>query len=200
MPLDALQLLALRPNRGRGNAEEPRNEAVNTATATGTPPSTQDLPVYSTTDPVEQAGPPDELSAAFSNLYLPDIPGRFPTAEQCLVHLKLLYSFHALKEDIGYADGLFGLWDERCEILAREERDAALAKMREKRWALYVARAVERFEVWWLKHLCSLEECKRLEGKEMTNTTLPYTHFMVLGVARKWTTAMLPPIGKSYSS
>jgi hypothetical protein len=141
-------------------------------------------------------GPTAEaLSAAFSSLRLSETPPDFPTADTCLAHLKLLSAFHALKEDVGYTDGLFNLWDAKCELL--DNRDETLAKMREKRWVLYVARAVERFEDWWLQVLCNMEEgqATRLEGKEMRANVMEFMEFTKRGRVQRWTTSMLPPIG-----
>lgn len=136
------------------------------------------------------------MNAAFSNLTIPDSSPAMPTADFCLVHLKLLCAVHTLKEDIGYTDGLFGLWDAKCEVLEGKQREEALAKTREKRWALYIARAVERFEDWWIEILCPREHGKRLEGKEMVSTNKAFTLFTEYGSAKKWTPAMLPPLGK----
>jgi hypothetical protein len=204
MPVN-LEKLSFRTDKGNRDAEVRvnRHSAASNQTAlpAGPPPSKEAPPTYTATDPLDaSAGPSlDELSAAFSNLTLPvDLLG-FPTADQCLAHLKLLNSFHTLREDVEYTDGLFGIWDARCEVLEGKERDQALAKTREKRWALFIARAVERFEVWWLKFLCSLEPNKRLEGKEMTSSSFDYTLFMGKGKPRKWTTAMLPPLGNDPS-
>jgi hypothetical protein len=178
----------------------PSQEATNTPPPAEAPhpPAKEAPPAYSVTDPVPEPtlSVDDGLTAAFSNLNISDTPPAFPSADHCLAHLKLLNSLHALKEDIGYTDGLFGLWDAKCEVLEGKERDATLAKTREKRWALYIARAVERFEVWWLRYLCSLEDCQRLQGSEMVATSKNYNMFTSLGEVQKWTTTMLPPIGK----
>jgi len=181
---------------GKGNPS-PSEKVPSVSSPAGPPPSSEAPPTYSVIDSVSvpPAPLPKELSAAFANLNIPDIPPPLPTADHCLAHLKLLNSFHALKEDVGYTDGLFGLWDAACEVLQGKDRDAALAKTREKRWSLYLARAVERFEVWWTKYLCSLEDCKRLEGKEMLASS-PYSEFTSRGRALKWTTSMLPPLGE----
>ena len=122
-----------------------------------------------------------------------DAPPAFPNADYCLAHLQLLSVFHALKEDVGYNDGLFNLWDIRWENA--ENREETLVRMREKRWALYVARAVERFEDWWLQVLVSREPSKRLEAKEMISTNLEFRQWTRKGRVRQWTRAMLPPIG-----
>lgn len=164
-----------------------------------TSPEIKDAPpTYAPEDPNTQGPSVEELNAAFSSLDLKATLTSFPTEDACLAHLKLLSTFHILKEDIGLTDGLFNLWDAKCEII--EEKDKALAKMREKRWALYIARAVERFEAWWLQVLCHEEDSRRLEGKEMIITCKPYIQFTQRGHVQTWTTNMLPPIGKSDSA
>jgi len=158
-----------------------------------TPSGKEQPPSYAADDPA--TGPsPEELNRAFSTLRLSDTPSLFPDPEHCLAHLKLLSAFHALKEDVGYTDGLFDLWNGAYERAAN--REEALAKLREKRWALYVARAVERFEAWWLQVLCTLEPVKRLEGKEMVSNNLRFTEFPKRGTVQKWNAGILPPIGK----
>src|SRR5690242_1185923 len=54
-------------------------------------------------------------SSAYENLS-PSLFNRFldPSAETCLAHLKLLFAIQAMKEDVGYTDGLWGLWDSRA--------------------------------------------------------------------------------------
>jgi hypothetical protein len=85
----------------------------------GAPPPTKESaakeqpPSYAANDPADPS--PEELNRAFNSLKLSDTPLEFPDPEQCLAHLKLLYAFHALKEDIGYTDGIFNLWNSACE-------------------------------------------------------------------------------------
>ncbi|TVY75725.1 Glycine-rich domain-containing protein, partial [Lachnellula suecica] len=155
------------------------------------PPAKEQPPTYAANDPANDPSP-EELSRAFSSLRLSEQPLAFPDSDQCLAHLKLLYVFHSLKEDVGYTDGLFNLWNGACE--RAHNRDEAIAKMREKRWALYIARAVERFQTWWIKVLCTIEPAKRLEGKEMVSNNSRFTEFTSRGAVQKWTVGMLPPI------
>jgi hypothetical protein len=158
-------------------------------------------PSYVPNDPIatDDNGPsPAELNAAFVNLKLSDVPPEFPTADHCLTHLKMLSAFHALKEDVGYIDGLFGLWDAKCEAV--ENKEEVLAKMRDKRWALYIARAVERFEDWWVKILCTREQSKRLEAKEMISSNKMFLQFTETGRVQEWRVEELPPLGKSSAS
>ncbi|KAH8596636.1 hypothetical protein B0O99DRAFT_685632 [Bisporella sp. PMI_857] len=155
-------------------------------------------PNYSVTDPIADAddAAAAEMNAAFANLSIPDVPSEFPTVDHCLAHLKLLNAIHSLKEDVGYTDGLFGLWDSRVEksALDDQKRDQALAKTREKRWALYVARAAERFQEWWVKVLCPRENGRRIQTKELIDESLDLTQFTIRGRVQVWTTAMLPPL------
>lgn len=110
---------------------------------------------YAASEPTEQQPPPiysanpPDLAAAFSNLTI----GRespTPTPEQCIAHLKLLEAFHQLREDVATTDGLFGIKDSL--VSAKEPKNnqsEILLRIREKRWAVYVARAASRFEKWW---------------------------------------------------
>jgi hypothetical protein len=91
-----------------------------------------------------------DLTAAFSNLAL-HLQSPKPTPDQCIAHLKLLEAFHQLREDVATTDGLFGITDSLVPAhgLLETQRIDALRKIREKRWAVYVASAAVRFERWW---------------------------------------------------
>jgi len=120
-----------------------------------------------------------DVTASFAALRLSDSPRDLPDADTCLAHLKLLFALQSLKEDVGYMDGLWGLWDSRADDAtaraaaadasasrsekkdprigekdsaknpARDESMAILSQLREKRWAVFLARAVDRYEAWW---------------------------------------------------
>jgi hypothetical protein len=113
--------------------------------------------------------PAVNLTAAFENLKLSNAPG-FPDVDRCFAHLKLLAAFQSLKEDVGYTDGLWNIWDNRAdgdeikvpngppadipmpppgEQKIDDQKLRKLSQIREKRWALFVARAVDRYEAWW---------------------------------------------------
>lgn len=174
-----------------------QSEKQGNMTPPATPPSKEAPPSYTANGPLDEVSR-GELNTAFSSLNLSDTPTSFPTPEHCLAHLKLLNVIHATKEDIGYTDGLFGLWDSRCETLEGRQRDKLLSQIREKRWALYAARAVERFEDWWLKVLHPREGGRRIEGKEMISTNKQFTEFPISGIPQVWTKDMLPPVGKTF--
>ena len=110
---------------------------------------------YPTSPPTEQQPPPaysanpSDLTAAFSNLNI-SLASPVPTPDQCIAHLKLLEAFHQLREDVATTDGLFGINDSLVPANEPEKRHTAiLRRIREKRWAVYVARAAARFEKWW---------------------------------------------------
>ncbi|MCJ1463096.1 hypothetical protein MMC07_001701 [Pseudocyphellaria aurata] len=101
--------------------------------------------------PPTYAANPESLTAAFSSLNLSG-DGREPTRDRCIAHLKLLEAFHQLREDIATSDGLFGIKDNVVPAdRSPQDQAAVLLKLREKRWAVYVAKAASRFETWWEK-------------------------------------------------
>lgn len=162
------------------------------------------------------------LTAAFENLNLTNLPAD-PTVEPCLAHLKLLFAIQWMKEDVGFTDGLWGLWDARAGpvdpvLKGRPEKEKTnekggpepsaaeklrnknlltLSKIREKRWALFVARAVDRYETWWKSLMRVLptrpltETDMNIAGFEMY-ADFPTRVDSLLGV----TEDMLPPLGK----
>lgn len=145
------------------------------------------------------------LTAAFDNLKISSGPSD-PTVETCLAHLKLLFALQSMKEDVGYTDGLWGLWDSLAgppeqlkasdgkapEEKIQDKKLAVLSKIREKRWALFVARAVERYEVWW-KSMPGFP----LSEKMMETPNAEY--YLVFPTetshAMKWSADKLPPLG-----
>ncbi|KAK3299773.1 uncharacterized protein B0H64DRAFT_351109 [Chaetomium fimeti] len=165
------------------------------------------------------------LTAAFDNLQLPTNPVN-PEVDTCLAHLKLLFAFQWMKEDVGFTDGLWGLWDDlagpidpvlkrrpekKPEKGAGNDGEAAapepsveekmrnknleiLSEIREKRWALFVARAVDRYEAWW-QAMAAMTGASPLKERDMTPDSFAYTlfPFNIDGTVR-WDENMLPPL------
>lgn len=78
---------------------------------------------------------------------------------------------------------------------ATRARLEALSKIREKRWALYVARAVDRFESWWMGFLMKLEpSAVRLTVNDMSSPT--FSDWPRSGSLQNWTPEMMPPLGE----
>ena len=121
---------------------------------------------------------PPDISAGFANLTIDpkSATSKTPTPEQCIAHLKLLECFYRLRQKVGSTDGLFGLNDSIVldkGLAASDSTPEVLAKLSEKRWAIYVSRAVDRFATWADMLLPNNEMIKRerLE-REGNNGTL----------------------------
>lgn len=171
------------------------------------------------------------LTAAFDNLRLSAHPGN-PQVDTCLAHLKLLFAFQWMKEDVGFTDGLWGLDDDLAgpidPILKRrpEKRDEkgaekktgnenetadqepsvkekmrnknleTLSEIREKRWALFVARAVDRYEAWW-QAMVKITNARPLKESDMTTGSAKYSEFPSnIDGTMHWDENMLPPLGE----
>ena len=108
--------------------------------------------VGATYDEEDVIHPPD-LTARFSRLQLKERCGddAIPELDECIAHLKVLESFYRLRQSIGSHDGLFGIQDRVVlnQPIDQNEQTPMLANLAEKRWAVYVQRAVDRFEKWW---------------------------------------------------
>ncbi|KAI1414988.1 hypothetical protein F5Y13DRAFT_11037 [Hypoxylon sp. FL1857] len=143
----------------------------------------------------------DELNSAFESLDLSSWTSEV-TPDTCLAHLKLLHAFQNLKEDVGYTDGLWGLFDSRVlsqndkksnavgkNLKLNGETGKRLAGLREKRWALFVARAVDRYEAWWSKLSTS-----SLSEYDMEQDSERYSGFISKSNPLSWAENILPPL------
>ncbi|KAM0327175.1 hypothetical protein ACHAQA_006307 [Verticillium albo-atrum] len=165
-------------------------ERDRTSAQTGTDAS-HALPAYSAeagTDTLPSAVTND-LAPALGALSLNSTPMAKPTADVCLAHLRLLFAFQVLKNEVGYTDGLWEIWDERAKGNAK-----VLAALREKRWALYVARAVDRYAAWWQSFVPDMLLESDLVTPGMVGRTGRYIGFVNDAKPMKWTEDMLPPI------
>lgn len=131
-------------------------EALAEAEANRNTQTSEAVPAYTETqqqppgyDEEDRLDPPD-FTAGFSNLNISDSkPSEFPEVNECIAHLKLLECFYRLRQKIGSTDGLFGISNHLVlDVEDGERAPSLLAKLAEKRWAIYVARAVDRFEAW----------------------------------------------------
>ncbi|OAQ95680.1 hypothetical protein LLEC1_06171, partial [Akanthomyces lecanii] len=132
------------------------------------------------------------------------------TESRCLAHLKLLHAIKAMKEDVGYSDGLWGIWDslvtdskglfldstgvysdnEKAKLTDDEERKMMLSKLREKRWAIFVARAVDRYEAWW-----TAQDIMMLTEDDMTVADGDnYMRFPSTNRTFNWQASLMPPL------
>ncbi|KAJ5814832.1 hypothetical protein N7474_006609 [Penicillium riverlandense] len=84
-----------------------------------------------------------------SSLNLAEEPkdANFITPDQCVAYIKFITALGRLRMNIASQDGIFGLWDEDTAQFGNSNE--VLARIREKRWAVYTARAVDRYTKWW---------------------------------------------------
>ncbi|KAL5394798.1 hypothetical protein PMIN02_004691 [Paraphaeosphaeria minitans] len=94
------------------------------------------------------------------------INAELPTATQCATHLKLLHSLARLRKEVGCCEGLYGISFEGGTVGGAAEAGTLAERVREKRWSVFVARAVDRFERWWER---LLEGCGAWNAKLQTS-------------------------------
>ncbi|KAF2267846.1 hypothetical protein CC78DRAFT_511594 [Lojkania enalia] len=82
-----------------------------------------------------------QASPVLQHLDFTPSPLELPTAIECIAHLKLLHAFAKLRHEIGNREGLFGI-----DIGAKPD---LAERIREKRWTVFVTKAVDRFAIWW---------------------------------------------------
>ncbi|GFP57240.1 glycine-rich domain-containing protein 1 [Trichoderma asperellum] len=174
-------------------------------------------PSYTPTAPAPpngQTNPPSniDITASFAHLAISSNPPTgIPSVDTCLAHLKLLHAIHSLKEDVGYTDGLWGLWDDRADKdtdiivdgalpsgvdldrLSKDEKaKLALSRLREKRWAIFLARAVDRYEAWW--NAISRTKEMLTEIDMMKTHGSRYIDFPTGGAPLPWSDDLIPPL------
>jgi hypothetical protein len=115
------------------------------------------------------------------------------TNTQCIAHLKLLSVFADLRAAISTDNGLFGIHDSIADrFLDEQSKNQALARIREKRWAVYTTRAVDRYTNWW--HNCALSS-----GTALSVDILLQSNYAAITKPRTpvvWSSKDLPPLGE----
>ena len=146
MPSRLSKILSRSSKEKEAEAEAERNNS-NGSSSSPPPEYTQQPPQYDEEDVLD---PPD-ITAGFNNLSLNRSGEDIPQVDQCTAHLKVLECFYRLRQKIGASDGLFGIDNSSVVDQGLQTDDKTpelLAKLAEKRWAIYVTRAAERFETW----------------------------------------------------
>ena len=151
--------------------------------------------------------PQDDLVASVRRLNLTKTTttpnsNDLPTNDECIAHLKLLAAFANLREEIAESDGLFAINDTLASSLSSQSREQLIVKLREKRWAVYVTRALDRFQKWWETLLPSAHFGTGEGGQFSMQDVLQSSHLpggtfntTVLQVQPlTWKAAMLPPL------
>ena len=156
----------------------------------------------------DDCGHTDSSAARLGNTHGSElgIQGKTPTVSQIICHLKLLYAFSKLKARISSLDGLFGIFslpdnepDDDFEDVSPSQA-LLRARIREKRWAVYVQRAAQRFERWWFA-LRAQRDAEWLQIRTMARENSEYylrAQSPTDGSGKSFLQGMMPPLGKSF--
>jgi hypothetical protein len=162
-------------------------------------------PVYSRERPAARAdGPVDPIRPLNLSVYPgPDVTTT-STKDECIAHLKLLAAFADLRDAIGKSDGLFSIHNREIDKFRGNPNtmNEAAALLCEKRWQVYVTRAVERFTTWWQK---CVPTCG-VDGLDSFFTVKDVEQGKILAEAPTcktkitWTPDTMPPLGSLFLS
>jgi hypothetical protein len=139
---------------------------------------------------------PHVKPSPLSNLSVQDLGSSLTSTvsrDQCIAHLRLLSALADLRNAISKHDTLFGIDDCQANQFPTDyERTRALTHIQDKRWAVYVARAVDRFEFWWKSCVPQWLEART------TTTLLPAEAKRLIECPTRitWNSEILPPLGR----
>lgn len=146
-------------------------------------------PAYNQLDQSQLALPPLDLSRDAG-------PSQYTTvtSDQCAAHLKLLAALADLRDNVANTRGIFGIQDPDPELFQPDSKEAneAWARVKEKRWAVYTTRAVDRYAAWWT--LCA--PASRAQPKLSTLKSTSYEKITTSDEPMKWSQDDMPPLGK----
>lgn len=111
------------------------------------------------------------------------------TPKECINHLKFLSALAGLQHCIRTKDGLFGI-NHPGRLFTDDP--AANARVEEKRWQVYVSRAVDRFKDWWVSIPKYKEQPTVMSLKRFAMNPLTLDDNLSIGLSK----GELPPLGK----
>ncbi|KAF3387167.1 hypothetical protein F1880_000526 [Penicillium rolfsii] len=134
-----------------------------------------------------------EVPIQLPQLDLEKVPGsettQTVTRDQVVAHLKFLAVLADLRDYISNVDGLFGLFDSQANPHP-DAFDEARARIREKRWAVYTARAADRYQKWWLA--CLPKSRSPITMQDLTAET--YEGVVSCETKIDWNVKTMPPL------
>jgi hypothetical protein len=142
------------------------------------------LPAYDQVDEPPLVIPPLDLSNTAGLSVCSTV-----TQDQCIAHLKFLAVLADLRDSVTNINGLFNIKDPDPAVFG-DDMNEAFARVKEKRWAVYTARAVDRYTTWWTKYI-STSNCRKLQDLESSSYDLVTQHSPC-----KWFPGIMPPLGK----
>ncbi|KAA8647342.1 uncharacterized protein ATNIH1004_006034 [Aspergillus tanneri] len=111
------------------------------------------------------------------------------TQDECIAHLKFLAALADLRETVANIQDLFCIYDPNPRVFD-QLIDEARARVKEKRWAVYTARAVERYTAWW--KTCIPSSHSRITIQDFRSSS--YGAITEWAKPLSWSQGMLPPL------
>lgn len=106
---------------------------------------------------------------------------------ECRQHQQLLLCFLNLKQIVSRTEGLFTT-EHAHDIIVEQDPETRQSMMKERRWSIYLSRAIHRFSIWWA---CCLASNPGLESSMILEK--PEAHG-----GWEWERDKMPPLGKTY--
>lgn len=136
-----------------------------------------------TSDVLEQSHSVEYLNTGVSS-------ARTVTPRECIDHLRFLTALANLQHYIRTKDGLFGINHPDRHFTD----DSALNdRVEEKRWQVYVSRAVERFKEWWISLPTYKKQPTVMSLKRFAMNPLALPDNLSIRLSK----SELPPLGES---
>ncbi|KAE8372739.1 hypothetical protein BDV26DRAFT_285690 [Aspergillus bertholletiae] len=111
------------------------------------------------------------------------------TQDQCIAHLKFLAALADLRDNVTSINGLFEIKDPDPAVF-QSSIDDAWARVKEKRWAVYTARAVDRYTTWWQTCVQLPEQSPKLHDLKETR----YDSITQQNRAYNWSARTMAPL------
>lgn len=123
-------------------------------------------PAYSEVDPQNEGrnnGDEQTMTAIYDTLFSSNRIQAPDTTNfnEVVAHLKLLETFSQQRSYVEGSNGMFGLPDNSELFFEKKKIEATVSELR---WSVYVQRAADRFETWWLRVLDRLYLHDTIEG------------------------------------
>ncbi|KAL3450632.1 hypothetical protein BJX65DRAFT_304804 [Aspergillus insuetus] len=118
-------------------------------------------------------------------------PAKYTTIThfECIAHLKFLAALSDLRDTITSLPNLYDIPDPSARQFSTQINEA-WALVKEKRWAVYTAKAVQRYTTWWNHSL----PASRPRPSVHQFTSSVYEDVTVCNDPMSWTRDMLPPL------
>jgi hypothetical protein len=123
-------------------------------------------------------------------------PAKYTTIThfECIAHLKFLAALSDSRDTITSLPNLYGIPDPSARQFSTQINEA-WALVKEKRWAVYTAKAVQRYTTWWNHSV----PASRPRPSVHQFTSSVYEDVTVCNDPMSWTRDMLPPLGEPTS-